>query len=313
MTIKSRAYRGEEDFQRVRELLIESLTITKQIHNWWLDRWEVFRFMGHSSEEIAGTRRWEADVHLWEILGDYASSSKLVGVVNPEDGGDFFIQIHPQFRHLEEEMVEWAEQQHLASRPKDAERWPLNTFLREHDTERAAILSRRGYRNLGHCGYTRRRTLDQPIPDVTLPKGFSVRNIRGDDEADLAKRAAVSNHAFNSTRNTAEKVRILQNAPTYRADLDLVVVATDGTFASFCVIWFGEANRLGWYEPVGTHPAYRQLGLAKAMMCEGLRRLKALGATTASVGVGTGEAANRLYTSAGFTEYVRDFHWQKEF
>jgi hypothetical protein len=49
------------------------------------------------------------------------------------------------------------------------------------------------------------------------------------------------------------------------------------------------------------------------MMCEGLRRLQALGAAEAYVGVGTGEAANRLYESVGFTDAIRDFHWQKTF
>jgi mycothiol synthase len=313
MSVVARGYQGEEDFQRVRQLLIESLAITKRIHNWWLDRWDVFRYMGHSSDEIAGTRRWEADVHLWEVLGDYASPAKLVGVVNPEDGADFFIQIHPHFRHLERETVAWAEEHHLASRPKGAACGPLNTVLREHDTERADLLLELGFKNLGHCGYTRWRSVEQPLPDVSLPKGYSVRSLRSDDDADLENRAAVANLAFNSRRNTPESVRILQSAPTYREDLDLVVVAPDGSFASYCIIWFGEENRIGWYEPVGTHPAHRRRGLAKGMMCEGLRRLAALGATQAYVGVGTGEAANRLYESVGFSEEMRDYHWQKTF
>jgi ribosomal protein S18 acetylase RimI-like enzyme len=49
------------------------------------------------------------------------------------------------------------------------------------------------------------------------------------------------------------------------------------------------------------------------MMCERLRRLQASGAAEAYVGVGSDEAANRLYESAGFTDAVRDFHWQKTF
>ena len=313
MTIVSRGYDGDKDFDRVRQLLIESYTITHRIHIWWLERWEGFRFGGHAQDEITGERSWEANVRLWEVVGDYAAAPKLVGVVNPEDGRDFFVHIHPSFRHIEEEMVEWAEQHHEASRPPDIDHWPLSTFLREHDVERAALLARRGYRNLGQCGYTRRRTLSAKIPDAPLPDGFVVRNICGADEADLVKRAAVANHAFNSTRSTLQTVRVLQEAPTYREDLDLVVVAPDGTFAAYCVIWFGEENRIGWYEPVGTHPAYRRLGLAKAMMCDGLWRLQALGAAEAYVGVGTGEAANRLYESAGFSDAIRDFHWQKTF
>lgn len=312
MTITSRPYAGEKDYQRVRELLIESYATTERIHNWWLDRWEVFRFSGRVSDELANSRRWEKDVRLWEAdTEDSQGCPKLVGVVNPEEGDDFFIQIHPHHRHIEEEMLTWAEQHHRASRPAEAERWPLSTFLYEHDVERASLLTRRGYENLGHSGYTRTSSLHKPIPQAQLPGGYVVRNICG--AKDLKKRATVANSAFGHNKHTVETIRVLQRAPTYRQDLDLVVVAPDGTFAAYCVIWFGEANRMGWFEPVGTHPAHRRRGLARAMMCEGLRRLKALGATVAHVGCGTGRGPNRLYESVGFTDLEREYHWRKEF
>lgn len=308
MTITSREYRGEADYQRVRELLIESYTITQRMHNWGLDRWDFFRFSGRVFDEMANSRGWEKDVHLWED-----GFGKLVGVVNPEDRGTVFVQIHPDHRCLEDEMFDWAERRHQASRPADADRWPLSTSVYDYDRERAALLTQRGYRNLGLGGYKRRCALERPIPDAPLPAGYSIRNIRGKDQRDLAKWAAVDNQAFNITKHTAETVQVRLRAPTYRQDLDLVAVAPDGTFASFCIVWFDEVNRYGAFEPVGTHPAHRKRGLAKAAMCEGLRRLKALGGTMAYVGCGTDVAANRLYESVGFTDFYRDYPWQKDF
>jgi hypothetical protein len=44
-----------------------------------------------------------------------------------------------------------------------------------------------------------------------------------------------------------------------------------------------------------------------------LRRIKALGATTAGVGSGYDSPANRLYESAGFVDYEVAHHWRKEF
>ena len=308
MTIKSRPYSGEQDYQRVRDLLVESYDITGKLHNWGLDRWDVFRYSAHASDEIAGRRPWEADVRLWE-----RDSGQLVGAVHPEDGGDVFLQIHPHYRHLEDEMLEWAERRHQDSRPSEADRWPLNTYVYDYDAERAALLARRGYENRGHCGYTRRRSLDGPIPDARLPQGYLVRNARSEDKDDREKLVAVSNAAFSSNRATAEIIRVLAGAPTYRPDLDLVVVAPDGTFGSFCIVWFSETNRIAVFEPVGTHPAHQRRGLAKAMMCEGLRRIEALGVATVYVGAGTGAAANRLYESVGFTDFDRDYLWRKEF
>jgi ribosomal protein S18 acetylase RimI-like enzyme len=210
-------------------------------------------------------------------------------------------------------MLAWAEEHHQKSRPEDVKDWPLHTFARVGDNAREGMLTRRGYRNLGPCGYTRWRSLDIPIPDVELPQGYVVRDMQGADEADLEQRAIVNNAAFNSTRSTARTVRVLQKAPTYRQNLDLVTVTPDGAFASFCIVWFGEENRIGWFEPVGTHPDHRRQRLASAVICEGLRRIKALGATMAYVGSGYDPPANRLYETLGFTNFDLYHCWQKRF
>lgn len=106
---------------------------------------------------------------------------------------------------------------------------------------------------------------------------------------------------------------MLQKAPTYRPELDLVVVEPGGMFVAYGVIWYDEANRIGMFGPVGTHPAHWRRGLGKAIMREGLMRLEALQARMAYVDCDLDAAANRLYESAGFTEYDRVVHWQKQF
>jgi GNAT superfamily N-acetyltransferase len=71
--------------------------------------------------------------------------------------------------------------------------------------------------------------------------------------------------------------------PGYDQELDLVIVAPDGTLAAGCLCWLDARNQVGLFEPVGTRPAYRRRGLASALMAEGLRRLAARGATAALV------------------------------
>jgi ribosomal protein S18 acetylase RimI-like enzyme len=104
--------------------------------------------------------------------------------------------------------------------------------------------------------------------------------------------------------------RNIQTAPLYRRDLDIVAVAPDGAVASFCTIWFDDVTRTAYFEPVGTTPAYQRRGLGKAVLCEGLRRLKRMGGTIAYVG-GYTEAANALYASAGFVQYALSEPWEK--
>jgi hypothetical protein len=56
--------------------------------------------------------------------------------------------------------------------------------------------------------------------------------------------------------------------------------------------------------------AYNRLGPGKALLCEGLRRLKRLGAAMAYAG-SYSEAAHAVYASVRFTEYElsEPRHW----
>lgn len=71
-------------------------------------------------------------------------------------------------------------------------------------------------------------------------------------------------------------------------------------------------TRTGDFEPVGVSPEYHQRGLGKAMMYEGMRRLKRLGGTLATV-AGYSLAARALYSSVLSPEYLLCEPWEKVF
>ncbi len=92
-----------------------------------------------------------------------------------------------------------------------------------------------------------------------------------------------------------------RKAPGYDPRLDLVAVAPDGEFGSYCLCWFDPQSRTGLFEPLGTRQAHRGKGLGKTVMQEGLRRLRGLGAQTAFVtAIHDNEAATSLYESVDF-------------
>jgi predicted N-acetyltransferase YhbS len=76
-------------------------------------------------------------------------------------------------------------------------------------------------------------------------------------------------------------------------------------------VWFDDVTRTGAFEPVGTAPDHQRKGLGRAVMAEGLRRLRHLGATLAYVG-GFTPGANALYASVGFKDYDLCEPWSKE-
>jgi GNAT superfamily N-acetyltransferase len=140
-----------------------------------------------------------------------------------------------------------------------------------------------------------------------LPAGFSVRSVRG--EADLPGRVAVHRAVWAPSRVTEASYRAVMAAWPYRADLDWVVVAPDGTMAASCLIWLDEQNGVGELEPVGTDPGYRRQGLGRAVCLAALHALRRAGATQAVVypvvGHPRSPAAGTLYDSLGFTPYGR--------
>ena len=74
-----------------------------------------------------------------------------------------------------------------------------------------------------------------------------------------------------------------------------------GVFGAYCICWIDEQNRCAEFEPVGTHSTLRGLGLGKAVVSEGLRRLQQRGMRRAVVYTpDTNTPATKLYLSAGF-------------
>jgi ribosomal protein S18 acetylase RimI-like enzyme len=81
----------------------------------------------------------------------------------------------------------------------------------------------------------------------------------------------------------------------------VVAAAPNGDIAAFSIVWLDAINRVGSFEPVGTHPDYQRKGLGRAVMLEALRRLEARGMQQAIVCTGNDNLpAIRLYESVGF-------------
>ncbi len=116
-----------------------------------------------------------------------------------------------------------------------------------------------------------------------------------------------------NTRKDPTWYRIILTAPLFRRDLDIVAVAADGSIASFCTVWYDDVTRTAYYEPVATVPGHQRRGLGKAVMLEGLRRLRRMGALYAFVG-GYSEPARALYSSfAAGSEYGVSEPWARRF
>ena len=312
MSIQSRSYQGEDDYQKMRRLLSEvcrladgTVSAPGDISIGDLDWW---RFADDDVSAIATAHLWldengNAVAMAWPILGQ----TEMV--------------FHPDHPDLEEIIIAWAEEQRADITPGEGKGNTLKLPAFDGDTTRTEILARRGFvrqeaplvysREDDHLVF-RRRGIEGDLPDASLAKGYSFRDMTGD--ADIEQRVAVHRSAFHPSKMTVEKHQRVMSAPTYRPDLDLIAIAPDGTYAAYCIVWFDSDSEIGVFEPVGCHADHRQRGLASAVMVEGMGRARNLGARTVAVIAHGGVAAsNRLYESLGF-QLVGEIHmWSKTF
>lgn len=244
-----------------------------------------------------------------DTTGDIAlaedADGSLLGFAWRFANGDVDLIVHPDHTRdaLVAPLLAWAEERHRA--PLSPHGRPLTAWSLESNTALRDALTRAGYtRAEGHYVH-RARSLEDPLPAVTIPDGYTVRAVAGLDEAPV--RAEVHRKAFRSVRVTDAGYRRMMEAPGYDPALDVVAVAPDETFAAFTLAWFDPTLGLGEFEPVGTAPDHQRRGLARATGVEALRRLRDRGAATALVNAhGDDPASNALYESLGFREVARN-------
>ncbi len=303
--IFDRPMRDDADYWRMRRLLIDTVPITPIAFNWDMRRLDGKRFY---NADLDANRLLRRPVEMWE-----SEQGQLAGYVLAEGAGDAHVQVHPDFRYLEAEMIGWAEE-NLAADDRDGGRRELEFAVNDYDVLRQQLLAERGYTKMAYGGMCRHLRLGyQPLPAPAMADGYTLRATDPADRADCQRIADLLNAAFGRTfHNAAEYQNFARFAPCFRRDLDLVAVAPDGSFAAYIGIPYDEVNRRGIFEPVCTHPDHQRKGLARSLMLEGFHRLRAIGAVDATVDTGDAVPANAFYTSMGFTEAYKSTAWRKE-
>jgi len=159
-------------------------------------------------------------VKIWEVTGSGGLSSvkKISAVTFLKPSGDCWIQIHPDCRFLEKEIVPWLEEQRRKAKSSENAESELRFRVDETDEKRITLLAEIGYEDLGLKEYNRRRPLDAPIPEYHLPEGFSIRS--ADIERDFVQYRKVQSSVFPHCSSMTEKLlRIYASASFYNKDL----------------------------------------------------------------------------------------------
>jgi predicted N-acetyltransferase YhbS len=302
MSIIKRKYNPDVDLDRILDFLCETYFETKIISNYFPDRFENDK------------DNYTEGICLWEEVNEtnQPEKGKIVGVSTPERKFVYFIQIHPKYQYLLQEIVDWIVRHSKNIREKPNESQDLFIICLDGNIKLEEVLRKKGFERHSNYGYLRFREINKPIHSYIIPEGFSVRSSKGKKDHRMYTQAIrdTFGHGEWFDANLVEK---LNSNSYYNPDLDLIVEAPNGEVAAFCTFRMDPKSRITQLEPLGTTPKYRKLGLAKTILGEGFKKLKTCNPSLLYIGgaVDTPEA-NNLYDSTGFTNKTMLYSWKKQ-
>ncbi|MBN9387974.1 MAG: N-acetyltransferase [Chloroflexi bacterium] len=299
MPLTSRPYSGEADYGLLRQFLMENYRLggspdygTVGDLDWW-------RFTEDDSATVMNSTR------LW-----LDETGQVVAFAWPGEGEkplDLFAL--PRYKALETELLAYSESYLLGKGGESPSSISIMSYT--GDAARNTLLEKSGYSRTDDFIFYWVYDLEGEVPNPVLPEGFKFGSVL-ENGLDAARRVALHRAAFTASQLTPAKYQTVMDAPTYRPELDLLVVGPGDEPAAFALAWHDSANRIAMFDPVGCAAAFQRRGLTRALLLEGLRRLKELGVVTAILcSSGSEEGPTHLYRSVGFKEFARNYSWEK--
>lgn len=226
--------------------------------------------------------------------------------------GYLYFDVHPnQQGFLEASILEWSKK-----RMREIAR---NSLLPLKLMTRSSIKRSNRYLFLEKQGFTPERSfltmacsLNQAFDPDNLPNGFKLQQLSG--EKDLKAWVEMFNESFIDHWDhhplTITTVECWLKNPHYKADLNWVAIAPDGTFAAFCIGYINQeenartGKKEGWIKLLGTRRGFRKLGLGKAILLTCMKQLQAANIEQVKLGVDAQSltSATRLYEAVGFNK-----------
>ncbi len=285
MKIDHTPYSGyEKDYFDMRNLLIGSYKKYEKPLNWWIGRLDNWRFAAFTATIRQMPNFYRENARLWR-----KDNNDLIGFFISENGKEYFeLQIHPEFRFIEEEMLQWV----IDNWSKEKKQIVTNIYA--HNTSRIKLLEKYKFECQGVVGFDYRYHTENYTKNIDLENNFHIESFS--ESYDYKNRIETERLTFGRDSLNREWFETKAIAPGYSSDWDLAVVSSTGQVVAFCLAWLDRENRIAEIDPVGTHPDYRKRGFAKALLTDCFIRLHHNGITKAQI-QGFSEAAKKLYSS----------------
>ena len=305
MRIVREPFSFDRNLEQVRIFLLEIHKQTGSLHYLIPIKIENQKFgpcgPDYSSEDDAAIKIWRESSN---------ADSRIIAVSHRGSAGNYHIETHPEFKHMEKDLFQ--EIENLEKEIIGKERSRMYMYTVGPDSQRAEVLTELDYEDYGLHEYNYHFPQDASIPSNPLPEGYRIRSLMG--EQDYPSFIDVIGSVYDHCREnmTLEKMRFMTKADFYHQDLTLVATNDADRFVGFCMYRFDPTTSVAEMEILGAHPDFENLGLGEALLSEGLKRVvKYRPNLVCVVEVDVSDPLNQMLESAGFVRSVTMNQWGK--
>jgi ribosomal protein S18 acetylase RimI-like enzyme len=243
-------------------------------------------------------------IKIWRI------NDEIIAVSHRGSAGNYHVEIHPDFRSIEKELFREIEK--LEKEIVGTKKSRMYTYTVGPDTMRPKVLAELDYEDYGLHEYNYEFPQDAQIPDNPLPKGYSIRSLRGEEDYESIIEVIGTVYDHCRQNMTIEKMRFMAEADFYHHDLTLVVTDDADNFVGFCMYRYDSMTSVAEIEILGVSPDFENIGLEEALVSEGLRRvLKYQPVLVCAVEIDVSDPLNQMLESGGFVRSATMNQWGK--
>lgn len=212
--------------------------------------------------------------------------------------------------NLLNEVIHYAEETFAGT--EDGRRY-LVVYVNERGDNLKNLLLKHNYKQLPNEGGILELSLNKAIPQSTLPEGFKIEILSNVYDFDKLSKLIWEGFDYegNVPKIDDDVYLPMKHAwLNYNRDICSVVIAPDGSYASFVGFWYEDKTQTGFLEPMVTAKEYRGLGLGKACIYNSLKILQSYGCK--KVFVEPDEEPYHYYCNIGFEKIDYGYSLKKD-